>query len=444
MSAPSVRRPAPGFLLRVLALGVGAVGTVGAPPGSAETLEQAWRAALGGDLSLRAAASRVAAAESELGAARADRAPSISAGASAVTLNETPAFDFAAAGLPVQLPLFGGSTWAMASTAVSVPLYRGGATRNSIDAAAANVEAERHAAGSLREQVKLGVAERYVDVLRATSALAVVESDVASLEAHLADAEDMYRSGAVPRNDFLAASVSLADAEQRRLQAENALDLARAAYNRSLGRDLAAPVDIDSTLPAVDARLDASDLDALTALAADNREELASLDAAAAALRARSAATEAENRPQVGLTGGYYHLENDVLNRRDFWTVGVGVQWRLFDSGRSRDRAESLALQSAATRDERRNLESVVRLEVRQAWLARGEAERRVTLAAAAVDQAEENLRVARDRYRSGEGTNTEVLNAEALRSSSRSNLDNARYDAALARYRLAWAAGLL
>jgi outer membrane protein TolC len=61
-----------------------------------------------------------------------------------------------------------------------------------------------------------------------------------------------------------------------------------------------------------------------------------------------------------------------------------------------------------------------------------------------AVAQAEENLRVVRDRYLSGEGTNTEVLDAEALRTASRGNFDNARYDAALAQQRLARAIGRL
>jgi outer membrane protein len=427
--------------LRVLTLGAAAAF---AGSGSAETLGEAWQAALDGDLSLQAAANRIAAAESDLAAARADRRPQVTVSASAYSFDETPAFDFASAGLPVELPLFSGSTAVLGGAQVAVPLYRGGAMRNAIDAATASVEAQQHAAGSLTEQVKLGVAERYVDVLRAASALAVVESDVASLEAHLRDVEDMYRSGSVPRNDFLAASVSLAEAEQRRLQAENALNLANAAYNRALGRDLIAPVNLDSTLPGVAAQLDGTDLEALAALAVENRSELDHLDAAATALSAQAAATEARRRPQVGLTGGYYYLKNDVLNSEDYWTVGVGVQWRAFDSGGTRERAEALSRQAAATVDERRNLESVVRLEVRQAWLQRVEAERRLDLAAAAVDQAEENLRVVRDRYRSGEGTNTEVLNAEALRSSSRSNLDNAHYDAALARYRLARSVGLL
>ena len=49
-----------------------------------------------------------------------------------------------------------------------------------------------------------------------------------------------------------------------------------------------------------------------------------------------------------------------------------------------------------------------------------------------------------RDRYRNGEGTNTEVLDAEMLRLMSRTNYDNADFDAKLALYELARGAGRL
>jgi outer membrane protein TolC len=58
--------------------------------------------------------------------------------------------------------------------------------------------------------------------------------------------------------------------------------------------------------------------------------------------------------------------------------------------------------------------------------------------------QADENLRVARDRYRNGVGTHTEVLDAEALRSLTDSNHLNAHYDLHLARLRLKKAVGEL
>jgi outer membrane protein len=411
---------------------------------SAETLDDAWSEALEQDLSLAAAASRVAAAEAELGAARAGRRPIVSANASAIELDRAPAFDFGGAGFPLQMPLLDGSTLLLAGATVTLPLYTSGMTGAAIQAAAAQRDSERFAEGSLSQQVKLAVAERYVGVLRAESAVGVADSNVASLAAHLREVEDMYQGGSVPRNDFLAASVSLADAEQRRLQAQNALDVARAAYNRALQRPLAARVDLDRELPNIDSRFDEESLDSLTVLAAAQRSEPRRLEAAAVALEAQAQSTQATTRPQLAMTGGYTRLENRFLNRDDFWTLGLGMRWSPFDGGRTRGRAESLALQSTAVRRQQRDLESMIEFEVRQAWLMRDEAAQRVAVTERAVEQADENLRVARDRYRNGEGTNTEVLDAEALRNMSLDNFNSARYDAALARYRLAYSVGLL
>src|SRR5690606_26462411 len=257
-------------------------------PVAAETLVDAWRIAAERDLSLASAASRVAAAEAGLGAARAERRPRVGASVSAVELDTAPAFDFSAAGLPLTLPLLDGSTLVTAGAVMSVPIYTSGMTRAGIDAARANLDAERHGAAALSQHVKLGVAERYIAVLRAGSAVAVAEGNVGSLTAHLREVEDMYRGGSVPRNDFLAASVSLADAEQRRLQAQNALDLARAAYNRALGRPLAEPFDLATALPDVDPRVAEQGLEALTALALAQRSEPQRLRSAAAALAAEA------------------------------------------------------------------------------------------------------------------------------------------------------------
>ena len=93
---------------------------------------------------------------------------------------------------------------------------------------------------------------------------------------------------------------------------------------------------------------------------------------------------------------------------------------------------------------ERDDLEGNIALQVRQAWLDVQETRERTRVTEAAVAQAEENLRVVRDRYRNGEGTSTEVLDGEALRSLSLGNRDQARHDAALARFRLARAVGML
>jgi outer membrane protein TolC len=81
---------------------------------------------------------------------------------------------------------------------------------------------------------------------------------------------------------------------------------------------------------------------------------------------------------------------------------------------------------------------------VRQTWLDVGETRERLVVAAGAVEQAEENLRIARERYGAGLGTQTQLLEAESLRVQALRNRDDAGLDAGLARLRLARAVGVL
>jgi outer membrane protein TolC len=421
-----------------------AAGSLVSLPADAENLEDAWQTAMNQDFSLQASRDQVDAASEDLAAARSARLPNVSASAGITRFNEAPAFDFSGAGVPATLPLFGNENMEMAGANVTLPLFAGGSINRGIDAAAAALNAQTAQADATAQQVKLDVARHYINVLRARRALDVADSTVKSLSAHVADVEDMFESGAVARNDLLSAAVSLADSEQRRLQARNALDLANAAYNRALGRDLGAPVNLDENLPEVDSQLDLNSLETLTRTAVTSRPELGQYEAAADALRSRSEATRGKTRPQLALTGGYTSLQNEFLNRDDYWMVGIGVEWNLFDGGQTRRKADAMAYRAQALERERANLESWIALEVRQAWLRLQETRERERLAERAVEQAEENLRVVRDRYRNGEGTNTEVLDAEMLRALSHSNFDNAHYDARLALYELARGAGRL
>jgi outer membrane protein len=411
---------------------------------SAETLEDAWRLGLGADLKVAAAVAETEAAAADLAAARAARLPNLTASSTTTRFRDPPGFDFSGAGLPLVLPLFGGNTFTMAQAQVSMPVYSGGAVTAAIASADATHSSRERAVGAVTAGVKLGVAEAYIGVLRAQSALEVARSATASLRAHAADVEDMRRSGAVPTNDSLAAAVSLADAEQRELQADRGLAIARAAYNRATGRPLDAGVVVEALPPAFSATPDGATLAELVASARASRAELASLDAAATAWNARAEATRAGRRPQLTLSGGYTYLENEVLNRRDYWSVALGVRWSPFDGGRTREAAAALRRQSDAAVAQRNDEARTVELEVTTAWHQRDSARARLAVAASAVQQADENLRVVRDRYRNGEGTNTEVLDAEALRTLTLGNLDSARYDAILSDLRLAHAAGRL
>lgn len=410
--------------------------------GLAETLEQAWTAALSSHQQLASAAARRESAMLDVEAARAGRLPRVDVRGSYAGLDASPRFDFG--GGTVSDPLFRDDVLASAGAQVSIPLYAGGTINAGIDAATSAANASEQQFVALTQDIKLATGEHYVQVLRAESALDVARSNVASLEAHTTIAENRYKTGEVPQNDYLAASVSLANARQGLVQAENALDLARAAYNRFLGRSLDAPVSLDPDLGVGELLAEQHGLADLQEMAISGRPELASMAAQEAALRKRSQATRGTSRPQVALTGGYQFLDNQFLDTDEIWMAGLTFRWNLFDGGRARKQAASLDRQAKALAHGRNDLQTTIALQVRSAWNDRREAEHRAAVAAAAVEQAIENLRVVRNRYEAGASTNAEVLDAEALRIQALGNRDDARYEQALAKLRLTRAVGSL
>jgi outer membrane protein len=420
-----------------------AAGSLLAPPAGAETLQDAWARAAQQDRSLAAVRSQAEAAQLDAAAAKAQRWPTLAVGGSYTRFDDAPAFDFTFTGLPVTPPeLFGGDDFAMGSATLSVPLFTGGRISSSIAAAEARGRGAGAQLQGAQQDLKLAVAEAYVDVLRARKALAVADSNVRTLEALAGDIGAMYERELVPKNELLAVQVALADARQNRLRTANGAEIAQAAYNRRLGEPLDRVAELEEQVPEPDSL--PPDLGSLVQLAAGRRTELAALGEQARAYAQLAKMERSRVLPQVSVSGGYNYLENQFLDDEEFAMAGVGVQWALFDGGQSRKRAAAMERNRRAAEDQRADAESLIALQVRQAWLGVEETRKRVQVTADAVEQAEENLRIARERYGAGLGTQTQLLEAETLRVRALTNRDSAVLDASLARLRLARAVGSL
>jgi len=330
----------------------------------------------------------------------------------------------------------------MGAATLTVPLFTSGRISSSIAAAEARGRGAGEQARGAQEDVKLAVAEAYVGVLRARKALVVADSNVRTLEAMEGDVHAMFERELVPKNDLLSVQVALANARQGRLRAANAVELAVASYNRRLGEPLSRPVDLDEQLPVPQGL--PGELGELVQEAVERRAELKVLDEQATAYGQLAKAERARTLPQFSVTGAYNYLENTFLDDQEFASVGIGVQWSVFDGGQTRKRVAALDRTRRATEQQRADVASMIELQVRQTSLDVGETRERAVVATDAVEQAEENLRIARERYGAGLGTQTQLLEAETLRVQALRNRDDAGLDAGLAKLRLARAVGAL
>ena len=407
----------------------------------AESLTDAWAMALQSDGTVAAAHSEREAADAEHSAALRARWPSLDVNGSYTQLQHAPLLDITTPVGQLQAPIWRNSGYAMAGADLSVPVWTSGRTSGAIGVSAAGVRgAAAQELGSAAD-VKLAVAESYVSVFRARRALAVAESNVASLKAHRDDVQVMYDKQAVPQSDLLGAEVTFANAQQQHLRAANALHLATAAYNRWVGQplDRAPELDEPSNRPAAESD---APLEQLVAHSLDRRPELAALAAQQEKLEQAARSEGAQGLPQIALHAGYNHFDNQILDRENFASVGIGFQWRVFDSGQLKARTSALHSHARATGHQLADFRSLVALQVQTAVLNREEAVARIRVAAAAVSQAEENVRVAKELYASGLGTSNQVLDAESLRVVALTNRDDASFDLLIAHFRLQRAMG--
>ena len=402
-------------------------------PGYAETLDDAWEAALAADHSLRAAHWQTESAEQNLDAARSQRLPSLTVDGGYHAKNNPSSVDISDLGLPVnQFPADEKQSLSY-GTNVSLPLYTSGKISHVVDAANHGLEAEKLNEAGATQDLKMRVAEAYIAVLRMRRAHTTAESHRVSLEAHARDTENLFKQGLADKNALLSARVEQADAQQQVLQAKNDVDIAGAAYNRLLGRELSLAVDPEELKPTGPK----SDLPDLTRRALLQRPAVLALSHQAEALRKQAAAERAGRGPQAKLSGGYNFDENRFQVNEGVWSVNLGVQWELFDGGAKNHRSSAIARQADALMETRDDLQSKIELEVREAWLELHESKERTEVTRQAVGQADENLKVARNLFKAGMATHTQVLDAERLRTTTYTNHDNATYDHVLAGLRL-------
>ena len=431
--------------------------TLLAPPVLAESLDAAWAAALAANPALQASEANTQASRHLVNSAKANRWPTLSAGAVWARHQPMPKVQTDLTGLtsglagllpPMALARLPGSVaqpvaddkgWS-ANATVSLPVFTSGKITAGIRAAEAGVEAAEASETRARQDLKLAVAEAYLNVLRAGEALKVANQLVEALAAHQRDVGQFFQQGLVARSDVLAVEVALADARQKHIQARHAVSLGRSAYNRLLARPLSTPVSLDE----VNYPRQAEPLAALQDNAARLRPELEELTAQAQALHAQARAIRAEDGPQVALFAAHTYVQNSYLTREHVNSAGVMLRWNVLDAGIHRERAAAVAVKADALRVQRNDLASQVALQVEQAWSLQDEAAERREVARAALALADEHLKIQLDRYANGLAIQTEVLDAQTRRADAARNLFNARYDHALAVLRLKRATGEL
>ncbi|MBI0474994.1 hypothetical protein D9601_06420 [Sphingomonas sp. MA1305] len=335
---------------------------------------------------------------------------------------------------------------ATSAAQLSIPLYRGGSVRNSIEAAETRVEAGRATLRGTESDLFTAVVGAYEDVIRDEAIVSLNQQNVKVLEINLQASRDRFQVGDLTRTDVAQSEARLALARGQLQSAEAQLIASRETYVRVIGTP---PTSLEQppALPALPATPNDAVQDALR-----NNPVLLAQQRLRDATRYDIGVARATRLPQVNavLGGNYYSYLGSlgagtgvrVGQSATSGTVGLALNLPIFQGGRPAAQVRQAEALHAQAIENTTSTERAVVAQTRSAYAAWKSAQEVIASSEIAVNANKLSLEGVRAENSVGTRTILDILNAEQELLNSQVTLVTARRNAYVAGFALIAAMG--
>jgi outer membrane protein TolC len=330
----------------------------------------------------------------------------------------------------------------LAALGIEFPLYTSGRLSNGIEAAREDALAAAARVRGSETDTVAAVTEAYYAVAFEEARVATAQAALDNAAAHESVAEARFENGAALKSDWLRTR-SFRLGRARGLESERAA-LETASWRLRVLLGLSAehsPALAIADLP--EPPSDPGDLQGWLKDAQATRPDLEASRHERLAAEAAARVAGAARGPDIGGTVRYEEHANDLSSADGSYFAGIGIRWTAFDRARgARVAAARARAEASAALDRGAGVRAAV--EVEGAWRATGVALRNLASARQEAEDAAEARRIVAERYASGAGPLTDVLDSESNLLEARLAEIAARYDALVGRVRLERAANRL
>jgi outer membrane protein len=294
-----------------------------------------------------------------------------------------------------------------------------------VERSQAELEASQQNLRRVHDLVYLNVREAYYGVLAAEELLQARKDAVNNQTKHLDQVVAFHDVGTRPKIDVTNQQVALANAQVDYRQAQENLEVARAALATAMGIPIDQAPEPLNTLGEVP---NPGSLDELTTLAERQRPDLAYLRDQIVAAQADMIVAHSYYRPNISL-GSFLNYQNLKFPLVYNWNLAGLLAQNFLDGGTKQGRMEAAQAEEVVARFNLISLEQKVRQEVFTDYSDLKVAEDKIQLNQQAVAAARENLALAEGRYANGYGNIIELTDAQTLLTDAQVQEIVSRYD---------------
>ena len=298
-----------------------------------------------------------------------------------------------------------------------------------------NIDSSRYSLNSAdltlentKQTIKYNATSYYYNILQSRNMVDVYNEQVQTLQAHLDNVNSQFRVGTVAKSDVLNSEVRLANAKQSLISAQNSYNVAVSTLNNLIGLPSDTNLVITDQLKYTPYELS---LDDCIEYALLHRPDGASYDYAVKTAEAQVDAAKGGYYPTLDAIGLRTDAGQELSSMDDskYWYGGLQIGWNIFDNGQTAASVNSAKANLKAAQSQAAQSKEDIRLDVRQAYLNLKAAEENIQTMSKAVEQAQEDYRIAEVRYRAGIGTNLSAMDARSTLTTALTNYYQALYN---------------
>jgi len=300
---------------------------------------------------------------------------------------------------------------------------------------------------AVRMDVILQVKKTFYTVLLMQDLVKVSRQGYEVAKANAENVSALYKQGVASEYDNLRAEVQEANTKPMLIQAENSLELTKNALKNLLGVDLKTPVEIKGEFTFSPIQADTLATNSSEAIARSPLIKQLSLQESL--LEKNIKIEKADYYPTLALFGQYqWQSQDNTFKFKDYmWAnsilVGLQLSYPLFDGFRRGARVEQAIIDKAKVSLTKRKLEEGLSIQVKQAVMKMAEAEKRITAQQKSLEQADKALKIAQTRFKSGVGTQLELIDTQAAVTMANTNYASAVYDYLVAKAEWEYSVGV-
>lgn len=304
-----------------------------------------------------------------------------------------------------------------------------------------NFQAARLSADDARDLVVLTVGNAYLLCSADAARITAAQAQLAASKLSLDQATAAHEAGTSPRLDVLRAQVDFQNQQQTLISATNQFEKDKIALARTIGLPLEQRFDPVDTAPY--AALDAPEAEVAFQQALKRRRDLAGDAERVAAAKASQQAAFDEQLPTLTATGDFGDLGDTVGHSHGTYTATGQLSAPILQLAKTHGDEQAAAAQRDQAEAQLANDVQGVNADVRDAILDIQSAAKLVQAARSNVDLADEALREAQERFRTGVADNLPVSQALATDQQANDQYIGALYQHNVAKLELARALGV-